>query len=365
VIPGDYLLLLTPTANRVYAAEAPRLAAAELAITTGATVEPVTLAGVPYLRCASPEPDLTAVAHLSAALALFRVATLPGSAAAASADELVDTAALSPVALSEPPSVRVTTTDRIALAPVALPVVVQGDDDLVTIPKYAGKTNEQFTRLLLNVTLSAVTTPGPVTVLDPMCGRGTTLTTSWLRGLDAAGVEVDLKAVEALAAFLKTYLRRKRIKHQATVSPVRREGRALGRRLDVEADLPGGMRRLTVFTGDTRQSAALFGKKHFGAIVVDAPYGVVHGAHSDVKDATRRDRSAAALLREAIPVWARQLTPGGALGLSWNTLTLPRAELGEILAAEGLTLLDEGPWRELSHRVDSSILRDVAVARRS
>ena len=27
------------------------------------------------------------------------------------------------------------------------------DDDLITIPKYPGKTNEQFTKLLLNVTV--------------------------------------------------------------------------------------------------------------------------------------------------------------------------------------------------------------------
>jgi SAM-dependent methyltransferase len=327
---GDHLLLLAPAANRVYAQDTPRLAAAELAITTGVEVEPATIAGVDYLRFATPALDLPALAQQSAALALFRVGS------------------------PDPP----------LLEPLALPPAAQADDDLVTIQKYAGKTNEQFTRLLLNVTLSQVTLPGPICVLDPMCGRGTTLTTSWWRGLDAAGVEIDVKAVEALAAFLKTYLRRKRLKHHAELTPVRREGKSLGKRLDVEAELPGGTRRLSVFTGDTRQSAALWGKRRFGAVVVDAPYGVVHGSNSDVRDPGRRDRSAAALLREAIPVWARQLAPGGALGLSWNTLTLTRPELADILGSAGLTLQDEGPWRELSHRVDSSIIRDVAVARR-
>jgi tRNA G10 N-methylase Trm11 len=203
-----------------------------------------------------------------------------------------------------------------------------------------------------------------VTVLDPMCGRGTTLTTAWLLGHDAAGVEVDLKAVTAMEAFLKTYLRRKRIKHQAELNPVRRQGKVLGKRLDITADLPGGTRQLTVFSGDTRQAAALFGKKRFAAIVVDAPYGVVHGAHNDVHDPGRRDRSAASLLRQAIPVWASQLSTGGALGLSWNSLTWPRAELWECLAAAGLEPCQGGPWDQLAHRVDSSIQRDVVVARR-
>ena len=58
------------------------------------------------------------------------------------------------------------------------------------------------------------------------CRTGTAL----ILGHDAAGVDSDLKAVEAYAAYLKTYLRRKRLKHTAEVSPVRREGKALGRR---------------------------------------------------------------------------------------------------------------------------------------
>jgi len=354
--PTDsYRLLLTPSANRVYAGQAPRLAAAELAITAGVEAQPVDIAGVPYLGFSVAALDLAAVARSSAAWALFRLADADSSRGeppladpsdperpdAGSTDLASTGAGVAPEPLF-----------RVALFPVRLPDVEQMDDDLVTIPKYPGKTNEQFTRLLLNVTLSQVTAQGPITVLDPLCGRGTTLTTAWLLGHDAAGVEADVQQVEALAAFLKTYLRRKRLKHKAEVNPVRREGRSLGRRLDVEARLPG----------DTRQSAALFGKKRFAAIVADAPYGVVHGSHEDAGDPRRRDRSAATLLRQAIPVWAGQLAPGGALGLSWNRLGLPRTELVAILAGAGLTPRDGGPWSELAHRVDSSIERDVVVA---
>jgi hypothetical protein len=328
---NHHLLLLAPSANRVYAGEAPRLAAAELAVTANLAATPTSVAHVDYLSFTADDPDLAAIARSSAAWALFRVTDTPDT--------------------GEP-----------QLTPVPLPPVAQCDDDLVTIPKYQGKTNEQFTRLLLNVTLSQVRAEGPVTVLDPLCGRGTTLTTAWLLGHDAAGVEADVKQVEAMAAFLKTYLRRKRVKHHAEVNPVRREGKALGRKLEAEAELPDGRRRLTVFTGDTRQSAALFGKRRFAAIVTDAPYGVVHGAQTDVKNPRSRDRSAAALLREAIPVWASQLAPGGALGLSWNALGLPRADLLHLLAAAGLTPRDEGPWQDFAHRVDSSIHRDIAVA---
>jgi len=48
--PVPLLMLIAPSLNRVYAGEAPRLAAAELAVTAGVEVEPVVIAGVDYLR---------------------------------------------------------------------------------------------------------------------------------------------------------------------------------------------------------------------------------------------------------------------------------------------------------------------------
>src|SRR4029453_10662699 len=114
--------------------------------------------------------------------------------------------------------------------------------------------------------------------------------------------------------------------------PVRREGKIIGKRLDAEVT-PAGQERslgLTVFSGDTRQSAALFGKRTFDAVLADAPYGVVHGSLTGVRGVSRkRDRSAAGLISEALPVWAQQLKAGGALGLSWNAIGLRRERLLE------------------------------------
>ena len=70
----------------------------------------------------------------------------------------------------------------------------------------------------------------------------------------------------------------------------------------------------------------------------------------------------AGLLADAVGVWAGQLKPGGALGLSWNTHAVTREVLLERVAATGLQVRDHGPYRELGHRVDSSIHRDVLVA---
>ncbi len=58
------------------------------------------------------------------------------------------------------------------LRPVPLPRAFVLDDDLVTIPKYQGKTNEQFTQLLLGVTLAAVTRQPTGPAADPRPARG-------------------------------------------------------------------------------------------------------------------------------------------------------------------------------------------------
>ncbi len=346
-----YVILLAPSANRVYTERAVELSVAELEILGGdavSDVHPIEIAGIPYLTAESerPEAEMTdLMARLSTCWAIF--------------ESTAET-----------------------LRPVRRPDHDRFDDDLVGIPKYPGKTNEQFTRLMINIAAasaprlapwsapgnSAERTGGSLSLLDPMCGRGTTLSLGLTLGFDVAGVDVDLKAIEAHTAFLKTYLRRKRLKHRCELSPVRRDGKSIGRRLDAEIESgrqPDERRQqLTVFSGDTRDSAALFGKRRFDLVVTDAPYGIVHGSRSAGGGRSRGDRrrSPTSLLEEAIGVWAGQLKGGGALAVSWNTYGMSREDLSAVAESAGLRPLTTGPYLSLSHRVDSSIHRDLFVA---
>lgn len=324
-------MLPNPSGNRVYAGAAAQLAAAEVGITI-------------------PDVDIDSV----------RVVPVGG------VEHVAFRAPLDPSSLSQLSSrfLLYTTDPEGRLSPLDLPSATVLDDDLVTIPKYPGKTNEQFTRLMLAVALGSLRAqPTPYKVLDPLCGRGTTTSCAWLAGHHGYGVEVDQSAIEAHTAFLRTWLRRKRLKHKVTTSPVRRDGANLGTRLDASVTVPAidTPLELGIMPGDTRDSASLWGKRRFDAVVTDAPYGVVHGSRSG-KD---RTRTAADLLREAVPVWAGQLRRHGVMAIGWNTLGLPREDLLSIMAGAGLEPRDDGPWRRLGHRVDSSVHRDIAVAVRS
>jgi SAM-dependent methyltransferase len=326
-----FALLIAPSTNRVYADAALRLTRAEVQIFGDSVLSaPVTdlgearLGGVPYVTfAADPGPrDLAHLANLSSAYALFEVV-----------GEL--------------------------LRPVELTPLAYFDDDLITIPKYAGKTNEQFTRLLLNVTLLA-SRSGPdmlgrrLTVLDPLCGRGTTLNQALRYGYHAIGIERDGKEVDAYAAFLRTYLKRKRLKHHAELNPVRRERKLVARRFAAEI---GGAQQVTVFHADTVDARQFLRVGCADVIVADCPYGVAHGSHTG----QGRTRSPLELLRAAVPVWVQLLAPGGALGISWNTHVAGRAEAAAVLKEHGLDVVE---YPDLAHRVDQAIHRDILVARR-
>ncbi len=342
-----YAMLIAPSANRVYSGAAPGLARAELAafsesVLGGALSDAaqVSIGGVPYLQFEADgigAGQAAFLANMSSFYALFE----------RTADGL-----LRPIEASR--------ADRY-------------DDDLVTIQKYQGKTNEQFTKLLLNVTLmasafAAEMTSGHLAVLDPLCGRGTTLNQALMYGCDTAGVELDRQDFDAYCAFLKTWLKRKRIKHHAEYDgPVRREGKVIGRRFQVSMAAAkdeykaGHVQRLDLVCADTTRAAEFFRPESFDLVVTDAPYGVQHGSRTAARGLARRP---ADLLTAALPGWASLLRPGGAVGIALNTLVAPRAEAVAILAGAGLQPVESGPYLDFRHRVDQAITRDIVVARK-
>ena len=329
-----------PSANRVYAEASVALTVAELGVLARTRLEgrigeatPTRIAGVPYLAFeADPDDgDLALLGDVSTAMALFERSSG-------------------------------------AMLPVELPRRDRFDDDLLTILKYQGKTNEVFTKMLLNLTVwSGTEVAGrPLKVLDPMCGRGTTLNQVLMNGWHAFGLDLDERDFDSYAAFLRSWLTGKRLKHSAEVTPVRRDGAKLGRRLHAEVGATkeewkaGEAITVDYVNADTLHTRAVHKPRSVDAVVTDAPYGVQHGSRSG----GRLARSPIDLLREAVPVWTEVLRPGGAMGIAWNTHVADRDDALAVLADAGLEPLDDGPYRGFLHRVDQAIQRDVLLARK-
>ena len=201
-------------------------------------------------------------------------------------------------------------------------------------------------------------------VLDPLSGRGTTLNQTLMYGWHAAGIDVDAKDFDAYAAFLPRWLKDKRLKHTAQTAKLRRDGRSLGRRLDVtfatgkEEWAAGDTITLSNVLADTREAAQVFRAGSFDVVVTDAPYGVQHGSHASAAGLQRRPLD---LLAEAVPGWVRLLRPGGAVGIAVNVRTCPRADALAMLAGAGLEPRDTAAYRGFEHRVDQAIVRDLVV----
>jgi hypothetical protein len=339
-----YALLLRPAANRVYTKGVASLGVAELAVLAADVlqdalhgIEPTMIAGVDYVRfdTAVPltRPGLAVLANHSSALALF---------------ELVGES---------------------NLVPVELHPVARLDDDLVTIPRYKGKTNEQFTKLLLNVTLAASPAARDwpdrrLRLLDPVCGRGTTLAHALVCGFDADGVEIDRTAYDAFRAFFVTWLKEKRLKHRTDTSLIRRDGKVSGRRLEIafartkDEYKSDDVQRVRFVNDDTVMLATYYGKPVFDLVVADLPYGV---QHTNRARPNARSRDPRELVDSALDGWIGAMKPAAAIGLSFNAKTLERDVLVDLLRTHGLEPRrpDDHSFR---HRVDHAITRDLVVA---
>ncbi|HWC79183.1 MAG TPA: SAM-dependent methyltransferase [Pseudonocardiaceae bacterium] len=342
---NEYAMMVYPAANRVYADASVSLLVNELRVANETALEgrlaqpgEARIGGVPYVTFTAAELSAADVALLSTLSTIYALFEVTGG----------------------------------LLRPVRLTPRDQFDSDLLTIQKYSGKTNELFTKLLLNVTALASDRPGDLVtghprVLDPLCGRGTTLNQAMMYGFDAAGVDTDGRDFDEYAKFIRTWLRNKRLKHTADITPIRRNKAHVGRRLDVSLGVTkeryqaGDALKLAYVNADTVRADEFYKSGSFDLIVTDAPYGVQHGSRRETE---RLSRTPDALLAAALPGWISLLRDGGAIGISWNTYVLPREELVALLEGNGLAVRDSLAYQGFEHRVDQAIQRDLIVARK-
>ena len=222
--------------------------------------------------------------------------------------------------------------------------------DFIFGSKFKGKTNERLTQLLLNFGL-AVTgkAPADVRLLDPMCGRATTLLWAMAYGMRAYGIDEDTGAIADVQRNVKKWAKLTRTKHKLeTGFLTKKNKRGDGAFLDFKA----GGSTLRMAQGDGSAIAATYGKQRFDLIVSDLPYGVQHTSNTA--------RNPLDILRKCAVEWGAHLSEGGAAVLAFNANNPKRKVLEDVFSDADWTIGDISA----PHRMSESILRDVLVLQR-
>ena len=249
-----------------------------------------------------------------------------------------------------------------SLEPLPLREQLEFGTEVVTAQRYRGKTSERLTRLMLNVASAADTSKAvdDRSVLDPMCGRGTTLNWALLYGARATGLDLDRRALDDYATFLEQWAKINRYPHKMRrYKKQNTECRHFDFTVAANRAVLAGktVPDIRTFHAPAHSGAVAVGRH--AMIVSDLPYGIQHQARSD---SNRKPTPIGDLVENVAALWPSQIRTGGSVALSWNTKTLRASDLSALLERAGFDTVET---RGFEHQVDRSISRDVLLARRS
>ena len=236
-----------------------------------------------------------------------------------------------------------------SLVPVAIDPEFLLHDDFVFGSKYKGKTSEVLTQLLLNVGLSYLDEKdhSKIKLLDPMCGRGTTLMWAQRYGIKSKGIEQDPKACDDFRTSLRKWSKLHRQKHKLLEGFI---GKANKQNKGKFIDFSANDVSTRLINGDATHADEIVKNEKQHLIISDIPYGVQHFT-------TEKTRNPIAVLSECAPKWSQLLHKGGVLVIAYNKYIPKRAELVALFTEQGLTECDF----HAPHRVSESIYRDIVV----
>ncbi len=224
-------------------------------------------------------------------------------------------------------------------------------EDFVFGSKYKGKTNERLTQMLINVGLAAIGAEDGVgkRLLDPMCGRATTLLWALRYGMVARGIEQDSRALDDIRRNLKKWTKLHRQKHKMSEGVIGRPNKKNhGKFLDFSVKSTS----MRVAIGDSREADTLYKKESFDLIISDLPYGVQHTT-------TDKSRNPLSEVATALESWKNCLNQDGAIVLAFNRYSPKREALTDAFVQKGFEVLPFGA----EHRMSESIVRDVVIFR--
>ena len=209
-------------------------------------------------------------------------------------------------------------------------------------------------------------------MLDPVAGKGTSLFEGIVNGFDTYGIELKSNVVHEATVFFKKYLETERLKHISSKRQIYGTNKHNGidiqefeyARTKEEFKSGDSLKKMGFVCGNAQDAFKYFKKEWFHLIVGDLPYGIVHG-NSGKKRTTSPTRNPSELLTDCLPEWAKVLKIGGTIVIAWNAFLVSREKMIDIFENKGFDVLSHPPYDEFEHRVDSSIKRDIIVAKKA
>ncbi len=239
------------------------------------------------------------------------------------------------------------------LLPLPVNAGFQLHEDFVFGAKFRGKTNELLTQLLINIGLQNIEyqSVADVKLLDPMCGRATTLLWAMRYGMKAKGIEQDAGALADIRQNVKKWCKVHRQKHEWKEGFI---GKANKQDKGKFVDFAASDASMRVIAGDSSQARSLLNRETFHLLVSDLPYGVQHFT-------TDKTRNPLATLEACAQAWSESLKSAGVMALAFNRYQPRREELVAVFAEHGMQALEFAA----PHRMSESIVRDVVVLKRT
>lgn len=258
------------------------------------------------------------------------------------------------------------------LCPLLLPSYQNINNNISSILKYTGKTNELFTRMMINVgILSSSFKESDISILDPVAGKGTTLYEALVCGYHAYGIEIGEQVVTESYHYMKKFLELEKFKHTTAINKISGANKSFSAKKfsvefskDKEEYKNHKKTNWTMIAGNSMYANRYFKKNSFHLMVGDLPYGVQHG-NVTVKKGGSITRNPKELIASCLDAWWEVLKPNGILVLAWNNFVLSREDFVDLLISHKFIVFNEGIYLEFEHRVDQSINRDIIVAKKS
>ena len=245
------------------------------------------------------------------------------------------------------------------------------DESISAMLKYTGKTNEIFTRMMINVAFYSQNNNDNIRLLDPIAGKGTTLYEGLIKGYNVYGIEIGSNVVNESYHFVKRFLETTKYKFDYSsikISGPNKSFSALRHTFETAKTKDDFKRKNTrtieLIAGNSLYANKYYKKNYFDIIVGDLPYGVQHGNVTNEKQSSLT-RNPTELLNSCLPAWLEILKPNGSIVLAWNSNILSRKKMEQLFAEQGFSVKNDEDYLQFEHRVDQSIVRDIIVAQKS